>query len=231
MTLGDLLLESTASVACFGSQKKRRRLVDKAENIPASTSYSSLVKSTSRLDLDDIVSPIDYVVSASSLPVNKSTESNLFQHRPSDDDIAAYSLEIVIVLRARNLDKLKEFHANGRSLSCCNRFGESLLHMACRRGYTEIVRFMVEEAGVSLWVHDDFGRTPLHYSCWTSEPNLELLDFLMGKAPQMLLMSDVRGHMPMNYVRKEHWKQWVHTAHSFFDRGWEASINNHAVYW
>ena len=68
---------------------------------------------------------------------------------------------------------------------------------------------MVEEAGVSLWVHDDFGRTPLHYSCWTSEPNLELLDFLMGKAPQMLLMSDVRGHMPMNYVRKEHWKQWI----------------------
>jgi hypothetical protein len=191
-----------------GQSVKKRRLSSEV-NLPSSSSCSSLIKSAERLDLNHIVSPIDYVLAAFSSPSNKSTESDLFKHRPSEEDIAGYSLEVVVAMRARDLTKLRSFHAEGKSLSCCNRFGEALIHMACRRSYTEIVRFMVEEAGVSLFVHDDFGRTPMHYSCWTAQPNLELLDFLVQKAPSLLLMCDVRGHMPMNYVRTEHWGQWI----------------------
>ena len=204
----EVLHSSSAARATEPSQKKRR-LTTQEETLTTSSSCSSLTRITERLDLNGILSPVEYVVAAFGVPITKSTESDLFQHRPSEEEIEGYNLEVVIALREQNLSKLKEFHRNGQPLACCNRFGESLLHMACRRGYTEIVRFMIEEAGVSLWVHDDFGRTPLHYSCWTPEPNLELLDFLVSKAPSLLLCSDVRGHMPMNYVRKEHWDQWV----------------------
>jgi len=158
--------------------------------------------------------PVDFIFEAfkangSANRVMKSIESPAFSHRPTDDEIASYSLEVVNAIRSRSLEKLKELHKEGRSLQCCNRFGEALIHMACRRGYTDIVKFMVGQAGVSLYVHDDFGRTPLHYACWTPEPNFELLGFLIQQEPELLLMSDVRGHLPFNYVRKEHWKGWV----------------------
>ena len=206
--LTNMLYSSLAAQATEHSQKKRR-LSTQEETMTSSSSCSSLTRITERLDLNAIISPVEYVVAAFGVPITKSTESDLFQHRPSEEEIEGYNLEVVMALREQDLSKLKEFHQNGQPLACCNRFGESLLHMACRRGYTEIVRFMIEEAGVSLWIHDDFGRTPLHYSCWTPEPNLELLDLLVSKAPSLLLCSDVRGHMPMNYVRKEHWDQWV----------------------
>lgn len=196
MKKGSSLSASEASILSHHISKKR-----KCQHNP---------KTPVQQNLDDITSPIEYVLTAFSTGAVKSTESPLFQHRPSDDDVAGYSLELVMALRDGNLAKIQEFHAaNARSLARCNRFGESLLHMACRRGYTDICRFMVQDAGVSLWVHDDFGRTPMHYSCWTPEPNLELLDLLVTMEPTLLLMSDVRGHMPMHYVREEDWSRWI----------------------
>jgi len=50
----------------------------------------------------------------------------------------------------------------------------------------------------------DCGRTALHDACWTSEPNEELVEFLIQKCPELLLlMSD----QPFEYVRREHWSQ------------------------
>jgi len=83
------------------------------------------------------------------------------------------------------------------------------MHMACRRGYIDVVRFLVLEANVSLFVRDDYGRTPMHDACWSTTPNYELMEFLIEMAPDLLLMSDVRGHTPFSYVRKEHWKSWL----------------------
>merc|ERR1712183_78962 len=55
---------------------------------------------------------------------------------------------------------------------CANRFGESLLHLACRRGRTDMVRFLVVEMGSPprdvLETMDDCHKTPLHDACWTA---------------------------------------------------------------
>jgi len=128
--------------------------------------------------------------------------------KPTEKMIADYKLELLQVFRENDVDKLRQLHQEGQSLQCCNRFGESLIHMACRRGWTDNVKFLVNEAGVSLMVQDDYGRTPLHDACWTAEPNFELVGFLIEQVPELLLIKDVRGHTPFNYVRKEHWPVW-----------------------
>lgn len=99
---------------------------------------------------------------------------------------------------------------------CSNRFGESLMHLACRRGRTEMVRFLVEELpGVSgspsqmLAIKDDCHKTPLHDACWTPSPNFELVDLILDHAPEQVLMQDIRGNTPFDYARKEDYGLWL----------------------
>jgi ankyrin repeat protein len=94
-------------------------------------------------------------------------------------------------------------------MKCSNQFGESLLHLACRKSFADVVRFLVQEAGVPFNVKDDFGRNPAHDACWTIIPNWELMDLIVEKCPDLLFVEDVRGHTPLDYVRAEHWPAWV----------------------
>jgi ankyrin repeat protein len=128
--------------------------------------------------------------------------------KPTEEMIAAYKVELINVFRENDIDKCRALHNDGMSFQCCNRFGESLIHMACRRGWTDLVKFLVLEAGCSLLVQDDYGRTPFHDACWTPEPNFKLVEFLMEQVPELLSVTDVRGHTPFNYVRKAHWTVW-----------------------
>jgi ankyrin repeat protein len=75
--------------------------------------------------------------------------------KPTEKAVAAYDATIVNAVRSANLDALRSAHKE--SLNAGNRFGESLLHMACRRGNVEVVRYMVEEAKVNVHVRDDYG--------------------------------------------------------------------------
>ena len=97
---------------------------------------------------------------------------------------------------------------------CSNRFGESLMHLACRRGRTEMVRFLVEDLpGTSpsqmLSIKDDCLKTPLHDACWTASPNVELVEFILQHAPEQVVMQDIRGNTPFDYVRKEDYSLWL----------------------
>ena len=128
---------------------------------------------------------------------------------PQQFEIDAYGFEALEAVRKQDIEKLKKFHAEGRPLKCSNRFGESILHLACRKGFAEVVDFLINTAKVPVWVKDDFGRTPLHDACWTIEPNFQLMDLLIDAAPDLLLISDARGHTPLSYVRREHWGVWA----------------------
>lgn len=139
-----------------------------------------------------------------------SDSGNIFFDRPSADAIDAYDLDAVKAVRETNLEKLKELRDSGKPLNACNKYGESLLHMACRRGDVAVVKFLVEDANVSVAARDDFGRTPLHDACWTPEPNFPLMDVLIRNCPMdVLLAEDVRGHTPFHYARRDHWSQWL----------------------
>lgn len=62
--------------------------------------------------------------------------------------------------RSDDLEALRNLWRAGKILQCSNRFGESLIHIACRRGSFPVISFLLNEAGVSIRVRDDCGRTP-----------------------------------------------------------------------
>jgi ankyrin repeat protein len=121
---------------------------------------------------------------------------------------AAYDQDVITAVREGDIDTLREMHENGRPLQCSNKFGESLIHMACRRGLTDVVRFLIKEAGVTLRVKDDVGRSPLHDAFWSSEPNFDLLDLLIEHDADLLLVQDNRGDLPIKYARQNQWDAW-----------------------
>lgn len=187
-----------------------------------------------------IIRPSDYAKAAfksngySIADVQAQYEAKL--QTPSKDMIQAYGSKVLNLVRQGDLEGLKMAQEEGTALQCCNRFGESLLHLACRRSYTEIANFLITSTGKKaeeksektedakessstvttthsssnmLHVRDDYQRTPLHDACWTAEPNLELVDLLIRHAPEQVVMEDVRGNTPFDYVRKDNYGMWL----------------------
>ena len=136
--------------------------------------------------------------------------SNFLKATP--DRIAAYNRDLLATVRQSDMTKLGRLHSEGKVKNACNPFGESLLHLACRKGLTEVVVFLCAKPDgprLSLYVHDDYGRTVLHDACWTVRPQWPLVEFLIEHAPQLLACSDVRGHIPLDYIPKSDWKVWM----------------------
>lgn len=142
----------------------------------------------------------------SSLPYNSTRQP--FIAPITEEHMANYDLDVVSATRENNLSLLQELFSQGRSLSCCNRYGESLLHMACRRGFEEIVTFLMQDAGVEIRITDDCGRTPLHDALWNRDCQYGIVDGLVRTDPSLLLLCDKRGHTPFEYARREHWDLW-----------------------
>ena len=125
------------------------------------------------------------------------------------DRMQNYSTDIIGAIQASNIATLRKMHfEEKRSLDGCNKFGESILHTACRRGLPDVVAFLIDEAKVDLRVRDDYGRTPMHDACWTSEPNMRVVKLLVSEWPDLLLVTDNRGFTPLQYVRNTHFRAW-----------------------
>lgn len=159
------------------------------------------------------IKPSDYVRSAfkaNGFNVNevKSIAESSFI-KPTKEMLDAYPSELMNLVRRNDFEGLKVLHNEGRLINCCNKFGESLLHLACRRGHTHIVEYLIAVAEVNIMIRDDYLRTPLHDACWTAEPNFDLVYFLIQKAPEQLVLEDARGFTPFDYVRKEHQGKWL----------------------
>lgn len=174
-------------------------------------------------------SPQEYVMSTlqsmgTTVQITNSLDEDYFA-APTEEEIKSYTHDVIAAVRAQDVDKLREFHENGRPLKCSNQFGESLLHMACRRGYLDVASFLINQAGVTVQVRDDYGRTPMHDACWTCEPNFELLELLMKKCPSLLFLKDRRGHTPLQYIRREHWEAYVR----FLSQRHELFINEYTA--
>jgi hypothetical protein len=126
------------------------------------------------------------------------------------DVLDAYDMESVTAVRNKDVTKLRELLENGKCLDASNRNGETLLHLACRRGDLKTVQFLLEEAHVNTDVCDDMGRTILHDLCWRTTPDLEIMEILIRTVlPSTLIAQDQRGHTPLDYARREHWGVWM----------------------
>ena len=69
--------------------------------------------------------------------------------------------------------------------------------------------------------HDHFSHNccnTVHYNryfhisqdaCWASHPNFEVIQMLIEREPDFLMLCDKRGHTPLAYVRREKWGDWA----------------------
>jgi len=126
----------------------------------------------------------------------------------TDESIKAYDMQVVKAVRDQDLERLRLLIKSGHTLQCGNKFGESIVHTACRRASPTVLKFLLSEANVNCRVCCDSGRTPAHDACWTSQTNFDVMDLLIDTCPDLLHVTDSRGFAPLAYVTKEHWQAW-----------------------
>lgn len=129
----------------------------------------------------------------------------------TEEQLAAYTLEVLTPARDNDVKTLRKLveERGSQVVNCTNRFGESLLNLACRRGFTELAEFLLsKDVELNVRIKDDFGRTPLHDACWHPTPQLDICTWLIKKDPSLLLITDKRGNTPFQYARSEDWQTW-----------------------
>ena len=137
-----------------------------------------------------------------------------FLTKPTATMIAEYSTEIVRAVRANDVATARRLYQEGKFTSnACNRFGESILHIACRRGHLGMVQFLLEDVGLNVHdLRDDYQRTVLHDAFWTPQAAYDVVDYLLQQpyAVDLLLLPDQRGFTPVHYARADDRGKWLH---------------------
>jgi hypothetical protein len=166
---------------------------------------------TSNVDPDEYLAQLMQALWGVSVSVKPARDLKSFFPSITEEQMGAYGLEVVAATRENKVDKLRELLvSHGReSLDCFNRFGEGLINIACRRGFQDIVKFLLsDEVGLSFRTCDDGGRTPLHDACWHPSPQLEICTQIIEQEPALFLVGDNRGFTAFHYARKDHWHIW-----------------------
>jgi len=174
----------------------------------------------------DVFSPVspDYFLaklldsrgySSSTIPAITSSLRKL----PTPQQLNDYDVAIIRSIRSSNLDDLRIMVKSGKCMSACNRFSESIVHLASRSAEFHILEFIIRNGGDPSIV-DDYGRTPLHDACWRAEPRFDVVTLLLATNVDLIRVVDVRGSSPLNYVRREHWLQWCAFIYHMKDKFW-----------
>jgi Ankyrin repeats (3 copies) len=156
----------------------------------------------------ETMSPESLLASTTTTTVQSYAAMVDFFQPPTQEEIDAYDHHALAAIRNQDMATLRQYHQQGRPLKCSNKFGESLLHMACRKGMLQVVLFMTQTAHVPLQVCDDYGRSPLHDACWAHTTNFELVDLILTECPDLLYIQDKRGNTPLSYLKQEKWAAW-----------------------
>ena len=110
--------------------------------------------------------------------------------------------------RDENLKELEKLHGEGKNLQSANVYGESIIHIVCRRANLPCYEFLTQTGKVSIRVKDDIGRTPLHDAAWTDKPNFGLVEKIIRQEPDLLFARDNRKASPLAYVPPSRWTRW-----------------------
>jgi hypothetical protein len=141
----------------------------------------------------------------------------------TEEQTGRYNTDIVQITRTNDVAALRQYciQHGPTAFDCYNRFGEGLLNMTCRRGFTDMVEFLLSPpVQLPVRVRDDYGRTPLHDACWNPTPQLEICTWILQKDTSLFLVADKRGYTPFQYARKSDWPIW----RQFLYQHWECLL-------
>lgn len=158
------------------------------------------------------------------------TLDTAYYNKPTPLQQASYSRHIIDLIKAQNVIKFQQIMMCGISSNPCNTFGESSLHMVCRRGDAVLLQVLLsEEVGTDLHVADDYGRTPLHDACWASSFAQEVVQLILmqniNENRHMFYMEDARGALPLSYAQKSQYIQWKQFLEDHKDQFWPTLAN------
>lgn len=207
------LFESGTKRTCRGNESSEKCGIKKTTSMPDISLKCALMEQEDDYGSFGDTNPVELakkIIESHGFKANvvPTLSVDNFFEEITQDHIDGYDTEMTSAIRSEDIDKLKELKEKGRQMQCSNRFGESTMHMACRRGSAHIVQFLMDECSCSIRLRDDFGRTPLHDACWTPQAEYEVVRLLIEAEPHLLLTSDKRGHTPLDYVRRESWEAW-----------------------
>jgi ankyrin repeat protein len=205
-SISNIVLLTSSMNSMLSSNKKRQRRV-------------SLTEKDNIINMLRTLHPTDYATAAFKAngfkDIDTITKQSLtrFNKVPTQEMLDAYGTEILIAVRTNNLSKARQLYKEGKfNCNACNRFGESILHIACRRGNFEMVQFLIDDVGLKVdEIRDDYHRTPLHDAFWTTTASYDVVDLLLKQphVPELLLLKDIRGYTPLDYARSEHRGNWL----------------------
>ncbi|CBN77924.1 conserved unknown protein [Ectocarpus siliculosus] len=121
----------------------------------------------------------------------RSSASDGCRCTPTQKQLDDYQVPLVEAVRRWDMGALEALAADGVDMGASNRFGESIVHLATRRGSTPVLRFLLSHGG-SLRICDDYGKTPLHDAFWTAEPRFELVAMMLEMDWGLLRATDAR---------------------------------------
>jgi uncharacterized membrane protein YgcG len=140
---------------------------------------------------------------------------------PHPSDLASYSKQLLAAVRSSNMSDLQIFSKQGVRLTACNKFCESVVHLACRQASTEVVRLIFQHGDPEcLFMVDDKGRTPLHDAFWRKLPEVDIVNLILNEYVDLLWVKDVRGNTPLQYTQRHHWGLWRQFLTSILDQHW-----------
>ena len=140
-------------------------------------------------------------------PRNFASKRSAYYNKPTDHQLSSYGSAIIQAVKQNNVQQFRRMLEAGLSPNACNQHGESLLHMVCRHGKTDLFRVLVAY-DVDLQQCDDYGRTPMHDCCWASKPSFEIAKCILLRDPSLLFLFDARGSLPLSYVTKSLYGEW-----------------------
>lgn len=148
-----------------GEENGRRKSTGHIHDAPATTATPAASKGAPAPPSRPTLSPqayLDAMIRSRGYSTSRfKTLQTAYYNKPTSLQQASYDINLIELVRQGEVAKFRELMSAGISPNPCNQYGESLVHMICRRGAKEFLEILIEN-GCSLQVADDYGRTPLH---------------------------------------------------------------------
>ena len=123
-------------------------------------------------------------------------------------NVKAHTIELMTAVRQGDVNKIRQIRAHGLALQSANRFNESIVHTAARRGEFSVLHYLIKQAGVSARVCCDTGRNPLHDAAWSSSPSFDCIRLLVQDCPDLLGLTDSKNSTPLDYIPPTAYSEW-----------------------
>jgi len=157
------------------------------------------------------------------------TLQSAYFNNPTPLQKASFRSHLIALVHSGNAGALRAHLACGLSPNPANSFGESLVHKVCRVGRSRLLQVLLDnshsqggvyEDGDLVRVADENGRTPLHEACAAN--SLECFELLCEQDLRMLYMADRHNCLPLQFVPKSAWPEWIQFLEAKKDEYWPA---------